>query len=181
MQKSNAQDTMVTSGVFINVEDYQNNKLTLEASCKNEEEKFKTDYVFSRSSFDVIYKGKEVNYRKKDLYAYRDCKNEVWRFFDNKEYEIMETKDIYIYSLKKYILVVIDGGTIAKEPIYFFSKGPDGEIKELTIDNLKSVYPDNKKFHTILDSEIKAEKDVYAYDFKHKMYKVNYLFSLSKK
>lgn len=173
-----AQTTNVSSGVFITVNDYKNDKLMLEADCQKEQEKFKTNPIFSKYTFDIIYKGKTITYQKNDLYAYRDCGNNVWRFFDNKEYKILETKDIYLYSINK---LVIDGGTIEKEPRYYFSVGASGEINALTVDNLKLAYPKNKIFHNMINEEFKADKAVNSYDILHKMYVVNYLLNQSKK
>jgi len=101
------------------------------------------------------------------------------------EYEILETKDIYIYSIKK---VVLNGITVEKDPVYYFSKGASGEVKELSIDNLKLIYLDNKVFQNMLEEEfnsnketVNSDKAIHSYDFVHKMYKVNYLFGQSKK
>jgi hypothetical protein len=176
---SNAQDTtIVVSGVFLTAKDYQNNKLIQEADCENDEQKFKTYNFFSKSTFDILYKGKKTTYEKKDIYAYRNCHNEVWRFYKNKEYQIKETKAMYIYSVNK---VVVDGGVIEMEPIYYFSTAADEEIKLLTIHNLKKEYPNNKTYHNMLDAEFSSDKAIQSYDFTNKMYFVNYLLIKSKK
>jgi len=179
IEKSNAQDaTIVLSGIFLTAKDYQNNKLIQDADCENDEQKFKTYNFFSKSTFDVLYKGKTTTYKKKDIYAYRNCHNEVWRFYKNKEYQIKETTAMYIYSVNK---VVVDGGVIEMEPIYYFSTAADDEIKVLTIHNLKQEYPNNKKYHNMLDAEFSSDKAIQSYDFTNKMYVVNYLLIKSKK
>jgi hypothetical protein len=177
-EKSIAQDTTFTSGVFLTVKDYQNNKLIQEADCDNNKEKFKTNALISKSTFDVIYKGLKTTYQKNDIYAYRDCEHNVWRFYNNKEYKIMESKSIYVYSMRK---VAMDGGVIEKKSVYYFSSSASGDIKELTIDNLKLTYPNNHVFNNMLDEEFVEDKPVHSYDFVHEMYKVNYLFIQSKK
>lgn len=176
-----AQTNAVTSGVYPTLESFVNNKLLEEADCKNDKEKFEKHDFLSQSFFTVINKGKKTVYQKKDIYAYRDCDNNVWRFYNNKEYQIVEKKAIYIYKLRK---VVLNGITVEKEPVYFFSKEPSGDIKELTINNLKAAYPANKTFHNMLDSEFdseREEKTIHSYDKEHKMFKVNYLFIMSNK
>jgi len=179
-----AQTTAVNSGVYVTAEDYENSKLIEEAECKNEKEKFERHDFFSRREFAVINKGKKITYLKKNIYAYRDCENKVWRFYNNKEYQIVETKDMYIYTIRK---VVLNGITVEKDPVYYFSSSASGEIKELSDANLKSAYPNNKTFHNMLDAEFNSNKNevnpdngIHAYDFTHKMYKVNYIFSQSK-
>lgn len=183
--ENTAQTTTVSSGVYLTIDDYKKNKLIEEAECTNQKEKFERHDFFSRKEFVVINKGKKTTYQKKDIYAYRDCENKVWRFYNDKEYEILETKDIYIYSIKK---VVLNGITVEKDPVYYFSDGANGEVKELIIDNLKLVYLNNKIFQNMLEAEfnsnkeaVNSDKAIHSYDFTHKMYKVNYLFSQSKK
>ena len=176
--KSIAQNSIVTSGIFLTASDFKKNKLIQEADCENDKEKFKTNDFFSKSSFDVLYKGKKTTYQKKDIYAFRDCENNVWRFYNNKEYQIIETKALYLYTIKK---IVVNGGVIEKDPIYYFSSDADGDIKELNIDNLKLTYPNNQTFRNMIDSEFQTDEAIYSYDHKHKMYLVNYLFIQSKK
>jgi hypothetical protein len=70
---------------------------------------------------------------------------------------------------------------VEKDPIVYFSVGPETEIKELTIANLKLAYADNWIFLNMLQVEPEPEKAVRSYDAEHKMYRVNYLYKHSKK
>jgi hypothetical protein len=176
-----AQTHLVTSGIYLTANDLRNNHLIEEEECKKDHEEFKKHDFFSKQTFDVIYKGKKTTFQKNQIFAYRDCDNKTWRFYENKEYEILEKLDIYIYKLSK---VVLNGMTVEKDPVFYFSHGIDGDIKELTNDNLKAVFKTNAKFCNLVDKELTSEipdKATHAYDFEHKMYKVNYLLLESKK
>jgi hypothetical protein len=172
-KKNTAQTAIIKSGVYITKADFKENKLTEEADCTNDKEKFKKHDFFSKSEFVVINKGKKITYLKKQIYAYRDCENVVWRFYNNQEYEIMETGAIYIYAIRK--LVVVEE-SIEREPVYYFSKGALGDIKKLSVANLKEAFIKNQAFHNLLDAEFKAPNVVEMYDAVHKMYEVNYLY-----
>ena len=175
-----AQNHIVTSGIYLTAEDYQNNKLIEEEECKKDQAEFKKHDFFTRESFEVIYKGKKKTFLKSNIFAYRDCNNKTWRFFNNKEYEIVEKLDIYVYKLSK---IVLNGITVEKDPVFYFSKGLKGEIKQLTIDNLKATFAENKQFCHLVDEGLKSDipdKAAHSYDFTHKMYKVNYLLLESK-
>ena len=175
------QSHIVTSGIYLTPEDFQNNKLIEEEECKKDHQDFKKHDFFTRESFDVIYKGKKKTFLKKDIFAYRDCNDKTWRFYDNKEYEVVEKLDIYIYKLSK---VVLNGITVEKDAVFYFSKGLKGRIRQLTNDNLKDTFSENKTFCRLVDEDLKSdipEKAAHSYDFTHKMYKVNYLYSQSKK
>ena len=176
-QKSIAQkNTVVNSGVYISKDDFIKNKLTQEADCQNDKEKFKKHDFFTKAQFTIVNKGKKITYLKKDIYAYRDCENIVWRFYDNKEYEIMETKALYIYAIRKIVMV---GEDIERDPIYYFSYGATGNIEKLTIANLKEAFKQNKTFGALLDNTFNAKNTIEAYDTTHKMYEVNYLYKQS--
>ncbi len=93
-----AQNNSVTSGIYLTAKGFENNNLIQEADCKNDKQKFDVHRFLSKPYFDVISKNKKITYQKNEVYAYRDCEDNVWRFYNNKEYQIKETKDIYIYS-----------------------------------------------------------------------------------
>lgn len=177
-EKCLAQTSTVTSGVYITAKDYKKNKLNVEADCVNDKNKFEKNDYFWTSTFVVIHKGKRVTYQKKDIYAYRDCNNKIWRFYKDQAYQIMEAKAIYIYTTQK---TVLNDVVVEKDPVVYFSFGPEAEIKELTIANLKLVFTENWIFLNLVQIEPDPERSVRAYDADHKMYRVNYLYKHSKK
>jgi hypothetical protein len=63
---------------------------------------------------------------------------------------------------------------------YSFSVGPDGEIIRLTLENLKQVFPDNHRFHDLLDANFGSGQKLEEYDEFHKMFKVNRLLIASR-
>ena len=92
-----------------------------------------------------------------------------YRFVGNDRYQILEAKALYIYSLD----VLVRKGSLEKT--YFFSVGPNGDVLPLTILNLKKAFPDNHRFHDVLDMTFKNDSDLTKYDDFHKMFKVNRL------
>ena len=162
-------------GVYISADDYKNNKPAEEVECKKtSKEIFKKHDVFGKMLFVVINKGVKKTYFKKDIYAYRDCDNRIWRFYNNLEYEILEANNIYIYAIEK---IVINGIAVERDPIYYFSDGANGEIKKLTTANLKTAYPNNQTLTNILDTYIKTNQDIRGFDATRKTYIANYLYS----
>ena len=96
-----------------------------------------------------------------------------YRLVGNERYQILESKDLYIYSTD----VVVRKG--ASEKAFFFSVGSTGEILPLTIVNLKKAFPDNHRFHDGLDMTFKDNSQLTKYDDFHKMFKVNRLLVAS--
>jgi hypothetical protein len=162
-------------GIYMNVTDYKNNALTLQA---DRGEKFKIhlhDFFGNTSSFTVNNDGAKHTMQKNDVYGYRDCNNNTYRFYANDVYKIVEAGSIYIYSHERNVAQT-KGFIVVND--YFFSTSPDGPIVSLTIKNLINAYSDNEIFIERLDI---LDGDVTAYDSRHKMLRVNYLYSVSKK
>lgn len=100
----------------------------------------------------------------------------MFRFFNNSEYHLHEALAINIYS-KQESHQQYKGFKLAD--VYYFSTGDTGDIKPLTMANLKLAFPDNHKFHDMLDAQFKDGEDLFAYDSFHKMYRVNHLYQMS--
>jgi hypothetical protein len=93
----------------------------------------------------------------------------AYRTVRSQRYEILEAKAIYIYSTN----ILVRKGALEK--VYYFRAGPTGEIRPLTILNLKKAFPDNHKFHNSLDMMFRSDSSLNGYDDFHKMFTVNRL------
>jgi hypothetical protein len=96
-----------------------------------------------------------------------------YRLVGNDKYQIVEAKELYIYTLD----VIVRKG--ASEKTYFFSAGQNGDVQALTLLNLKKAFPDNHAFHDLLDMSFKHDSELTKYDDFHKMFKVNRLLLAS--
>lgn len=165
------------SGIYMNLTDYQNHKLNYEIDCNKEKHKIKLNEFFNKPYITVVHEGKKYTHQKNDIYGFRDCDNKNFRFFKNAEYQVEESDKIIIYS-KERNETQGKGFKIVQE--YYFSSTPGSEIMPLTVANLKNTFPDNHKFHDMLDENFK-DGDAAAYDNFHKMFKVNHLYQMSLK
>jgi hypothetical protein len=106
-----------------------------------------------------------------------------FRVAGNDKYQILDAKELYIYSADRIVRSVITYGRARvqerTEKAFFFSVGPNGDILPLTIANLKKAVPDNAMFHDHLDMAFKDDSELTAYDDAHKMFKVNRLLIAS--
>ena len=97
---------------------------------------------------------------------------------NTKDYKMVENKNIIIYTK---LVPVGEAKTFHLVKKYFFSTQSDIEILPLTQMNLKRAFPDNIKFHDILNLEFDSKEDISSYDQTNNMYKVNYLLNKSLK
>ena len=163
-----------SNGIYKTFSDYKNNTLTYESECPKGKTKIHIhDFFWNMATIKVVGDGKKYTLKKDELYGYRDCNNNVYRFYNNMEYRITEAGNIYIYIQKENTAQNKNNKVV---DVYYFSKGPDGEILSLTLDNLKKAYKSNDIFLDLLDKFFSAG-DVCVYDAVHSTFKVNYVFS----
>ncbi len=160
------------SGIYMNIADYRNNKLTYEIGCAKGEKIHIHDFFWNMATIKVVDDGKKYTLKKDELYGFRDCNNDVYRFYNNMEYLIAEAGNVYIYLRKENTAQNKNNKVVN---VYYFSATPNGEILSLTLGNLKKAFKDNDKLTDLLDKFFNAG-DVCAFDQVHNTFKVNYVF-----
>lgn len=163
-------------GIYKNVADYENRKLSYEEDCA--EGNFKIhlrDFFGNTPSFTIKYNGKKESLIKNEVYGFQDCDGNVYRFYANGTYKITEPGKIYIYTQQRNITQT-KGFKVVND--CYFSTSPDGKIVRLSYENLVNAFHDNEKF---LDELEKDRRGVTDYDTRHKMYRINYLLTQSQK
>lgn len=170
----------VKSGVYLTSRDFLSQKLTQEAVCGEEKHIIRLNDFLEKSYIEVICKDKKEKYEKSQIYGYRDCSGNDYRFFDNKHVQIVEAGQLYIYSFLVYTHSSSTKERATATYEYYFSIGPEGKIQPLSLDNLKSAFPDNHKFHDLLDTYFRNSGFLGEYDTFHKTYRVNHLLQSSK-
>src|ERR1700677_3459561 len=76
------------SGIYLSLADYKQHKLTYESDCGVEKEKIKLKEFFNKPFITVVYNGEKIKLLKNDIYGFRDCANQTFRFYENHEYQV---------------------------------------------------------------------------------------------
>jgi hypothetical protein len=161
------------TGLYITFNDYLNHKLSYTTTQTGN--KIKLNNTFSGSQIMVLHDGKKQPFVKSEVFGYH-YKNQDYRYFKNSAYQIVDTRDFYIYSRPT---LVQHGKTLKSEANYYFSLAPGEDIKPLTIADLETAYARNPKFKYLVEGEFKSDNDLIAYDASIKEYKLKYLFDES--
>ena len=159
------------SGIYLNADSYRVQKLSYETKCVHVNEAF-LDIPYISFKYD----GKKYKINKSDVYGFKDCHNNSYRFYNNELYKIVEARNIYIY-IQTENLTQSKGFKVITN--YYFSISPDGSIIRLNVYNLRTAYSDNKQFRDMLDKYI-PQANITDYDAAHGMYKINYWYLQSK-
>lgn len=161
-----------SSGVYLSPADFKKGKLAYAINCSAEKHKIKLNEFFDRTYITVIHDQKSENLEKNKIFGFRDCNDMSYRFVEDNHYTILNPREeILLYKH------VIQASKNQEEAVhYYFSKSPDSEAQKLNLTNLKNAFPNNHKFHDMLDVEFRGIIDLAQYDSYHKMYKVNKLY-----
>lgn len=169
--------TPKTSGVYLTSTDYKASRLTFEGDCKSEAHRLELHDVLNKPYIDVTHESVKRRYQKSELFGFRTCDGHNYRFDSNLEYQILESRDLYIYA--RDTRHVYGKGVPQTITEYYFSVGADGSIRPLTMENLKQAFPDNHKFHDLLHSYFSTGQGLGEYDSFHKMFRVDRLLIAS--
>jgi len=159
-------------GLYLSMDDFKNHRLSYETS-----DKIILNEFFASSSIKVIVNGETKTLSKKQVFGYRDTNNEDYRFYKNELYHIILSEPFFVYKHDATTTADANKGNLRKTYYYFSVNGSD-ELVPLTIANLKKSFPDNLKFHDLLDG-IRNEADLISYDDYRKELKVAYLYKKS--
>lgn len=159
------------SGLYLTAEDYANKKLSYSNENSNRRYKIKVGLLFHQDRVQIIQNGKKHNFYPFDLFGYRN-KNQDYRFSYDQQYKIVDTSFFYMYTRD---VIVNEGKANIKKTNYYFSKRSDGDIMDLTLDNLKKAASKNHKFRDLLDVYFRSDDELSRYDSFNKMYKVEHI------
>jgi len=166
-----------TSGVYLTAADYKNGRLSFEGDCGSKAHRLELHDVLHKTYIHVTHETEKRRFAKSDLFGFRGCDGNDYRFAANLEYQILETRELYIYAREVYVSHGRGRHTVRG---YFFSAGTEGPVLTLTLENLKKAFPANQKFHDALDAAIGAKQKLSEYDESQKMFKVNQLLIASR-
>jgi len=160
------------SGVFKTFADFSSGKMEYGIDCATEKHKIKLNDFLGKDFITVVHDGKPYNLKKAETWGYQLCDQKVIRFQGNDHFPLEDKGVLWIYS--KETLTKVNRGGTKTTTNYYFSKGGSGDIKELSLLNLKSAFPENHKLHDAIDVQFKSDASLGEYDKFHKHYKINH-------
>ena len=163
-----------SSGIYKTADDFQQRKLSYAINYKTEKHKIKDNLLFNGGEIKVKHGGETYTLPKSETYGFRSTKGQEFRFADNKEYRVLNPGDallLYVYQHPSHSPKEAERYV----PAYFFSSDAASAPQALSIANVKAAFPDNHKLHDAIDAQFKSDKELYAYDQFHKMYKLNWI------
>lgn len=159
------------SGIFITTEDFLMNKLSYSVDCNAENFKIRKLDNSSTNYLKVIQGDSTFKLQKKDIFGYRDCKGDSYRFIDGVAYIILNPSEyILIYRFE----IPVGHGTNAR---YLFSRGPSGEVKSLSKENIEHAFPENAEFNRKVALIFGKRLSLATYDKLYGIYILNWVYN----
>ena len=156
-----------SSGIYLTANDYMAHKLSLSINCKTQKHKIRAEKIIHAKEITIKHGDSSYTYPKDSLYAILKCDGSITRIYNNTSYPLINPYEkIWVYR------VINRSGKISYIK-YFFSVNPKDKIQELTIYNLKNAFPENHKFHDLVDIEFQSDDELMKYDKLHKIRKIN--------
>jgi hypothetical protein len=165
-------------GVYVTANDYLLKKLKYAVSCRSKNHGVRLNKFFGQSFVTVLENSKKRHVEKSALFGFRNCESKDYRFFNNHEYAILgSSKELSLYSRE---MLQPKGRIMVMETFYYFSNGINDVILPLTINELRFAFPDNWRFHDLVEKQFSKEKSLTHYDTARKEYQLITTYNHSK-
>ncbi|WP_119080335.1 hypothetical protein [Chitinophaga alhagiae] len=155
------------NGVYLTAEDFANKELRYDD--------VNAHIPFRYGKVKVTDGNKKLLLDKNDVYGYRQG-NQDYRIIGNNAYKVLDAEHFHIYSRQ---VETSKGKGRITETQYYFSAEPGSELQPLTIANLKKAFPDNDRFHQLLDLQFRHNNELAWYDDYAKKFKIKSIYTQS--
>ena len=163
-----------SSGVFKTFADYTSGKTDYGINCATEKHKIKLNKFWGSDYITVIQDDKRYDLKKADIWGFQLCNEKPVRFQAKEDYTVGDMGILWIYSKQSTLPGNAKTGGAKTITTFYFSKGGDGEIKKLTLFNLKAAFPTNLMLPDAIDGQFWSDASLSEYDQFHKHYRINH-------
>ena len=162
------------SGVYKTYADFKAGKMEYGIDCAKEQHKIKLNDFWGKDYFTVVHDGKPYDLKKAETWGFQLCDGKTVRFQGKDDYQLGDNSILWIYSKQTTASGNTKSSGSKTITTYYFSKGGENKIMELTLLNLKAAFPENHKLHDAIDGQFKTDASLGEFDQFHKHYKINH-------
>ncbi|HSQ02933.1 MAG TPA: hypothetical protein VLN59_02785 [Burkholderiales bacterium] len=158
--------------------DYELGRLTDAITCQSESRPVNRD-TFMRTAVVVMPGGRQVRpYLKGTIFGFRACDGSEVRFVRGANLRVVRALPMYLYEHEYRISMGNRGSRLVTE--HAFSTAAADSVRSLTMNALKQAYPENHRFHDLLDLAFRGDDELIRYDEFHHEYRVARLLRRSR-
>jgi hypothetical protein len=166
------------SGVYLTPTDFDRGILSYPCNCSANSRESTSDISISSNQIVVKRSDQTYHINKQNVYAVSYCGGRTVRIFKDGCYPILNPGEkILLYEV--LAAPVNKGKPFTRK--YYFSNGAGSAIQELTLENLRAEFSQDKHFEAALDKQVNSDSELYSYDDFHKAYRLNQIYDASEK
>jgi hypothetical protein len=162
-----------TGGIYSTADDFLFGKLSYAVDCKVKHQGWSSNILLSNKHVIIKQSGRVYKRDIKDVYAIKYCEGKIVRMYKDGCYTLLNpTENIQLYEVTQN--PASKGNAATKK--YYFSRDARSDVQELSMDNLKAAFTDNRSFLDALNNQVGTDSELLAYDGFYKMYKLNRIY-----
>jgi hypothetical protein len=162
-------NTPPLAGVYATLNDYEADRLVDMIVCRSASQPVDRNAFRSATFVQLPGPTERTRYAKAEIFGFRACDGSDVRFVRGDTYRIVRAPPMYLYERKRTVSV---GKATRVVTDFGFSVAAADSVRPLTMDALKHAYPENHRFHDLLDLAFRRNEELIRYDDFHREYTV---------
>ena len=158
------------SGLYVTAGDFDAHRLTDPIACASASRPLDRDAFGGAEVLSWGGATPPAQYSKTGIFGFRACDGTDVRFVRGANFRVVRASPLYLYQHEYQVPMGRSGSRLVAE--YFFSTTPADSVRPLTVDALKQAYPQNHRFHDLLDLAFRQDGELMRYDDFHHEYRV---------
>lgn len=158
------------SGVYITPADFEAGRLADAIACESESQPVRPDAFSGTTVVAMPGRSRETRYAKADIFGFRACDGTEVRFVRGASFRLVRAPPLYLYEHAYRVPTGKGGSRLIVD--YAFSTTAADSVRSLTLDAMKRAYPENHRFHDLLDLAFRRDDELIQYDDFHHAYRV---------
>jgi hypothetical protein len=150
--------------------DFETGRVSDLIACRSDSRPVDRD-AFSRTAVVALPGANQATqHAKADIFGFRACDGTDVRFMRGTNFHVVRAPPLYLYEREYRASRGKGGSRLVTE--YAFSTTATDSVRPLTLDALKRAYPENHRFHDLLDLAFRSDEELTRYDDFHHEYRV---------
>jgi len=142
-------------GIYLSVNDFKSNRISVPVDCQRRKKAIRVSNFFLRPYVYIYTNEGKQKIPEDQVYAFRDCEDNLYRLWDQQAYRVCDTSALRIYRYTHWKTMKVWTSRMLRfrdkrVTDYFFSKNDSSEIIPLTRDQLAAAFEGNDQVVSLL-------------------------------
>ncbi len=157
-------------GVFVTPADFEAGRIADKIVCETDSRPLSRDSFSRRDIIELTGVHRMQQYSKATIFGFRACDGTDVRFVRGTNWSVVRAPPLYLYVHEYRVTVGKGGSRIVTD--HAFSTTAADSVRPLTLDALKRAYPENHRFHDLIDLAFRSDQELIRYDDFHHEYRI---------